>query len=148
LARIWHGFFKRGGGEIMKVLTLVVVSVVPTFALAQGASRKEIYELQERCGRRAEQLFEKDFPKGDRKGLEAFENHYNVRLNRCFMLEENTSFTKDASGKTYKSKFITLVDVNDNKVYGSFSPINCDVQNVTCKSEQEFRAIIKPVMDE
>jgi len=126
---------------------LTVIAVWAMTVSAQAQSRKEIYELQERCGRRAEQIFEKDFPVGERKGLELFENHYSVRLNRCFMLEENTMITTDA-GKTYKMKMLTLVDVNDNKIYGSFSPINCDVQNATCKSEQEFRSLIRQFMED
>jgi hypothetical protein len=113
----------------------------------QAQNRKEIYELQERCGKRAEQIYEKDFPVGERKGLEGFENHYNVRLNRCFMLEENSMITKDA-GKSYTMKLLTLIDVNDNKVYGSFNSLNCNVQNVTCKSEQEFRSLIRQFMED
>src|SRR4051794_28424101 len=73
------------------LLALLTLTMMAGAALAQ--SRKEIYELQERCGNRAEQIFEKDFPVRQRKGLELFENHYNVRLNRCFMLEENTMIT-------------------------------------------------------
>ena len=59
-------------------------------------------------------MFDKDFPKEDRKGLENFENHYNVRLNKCFMLEENTLMTRDQS-KVYKTRLLTLVDVHGNK---------------------------------
>lgn len=135
---------------LFATMTKTVIALL-AFAMMTGAAsaqnRKEIYELQERCGKRAEQIFEKDFPLGDRKGLERFENHYNVRLNRCFMLEENTMITKDA-GKSYTMKLLTLVDVNDNKIYGSFSPLNCDVQNTTCKSEQEFRALIRQFMED
>jgi hypothetical protein len=42
------------------VISLTVLAV--TCANAQGQLRKEIYELQERCGKRAAELFEKDFP--------------------------------------------------------------------------------------
>jgi len=126
---------------------LVVVAVWSLSVSAQAQSRKEVYELQERCGKRAEQMFEKDFPIDQRKGLETFENHYNVRLNRCFMLEENTMITRD-NGKTYTSKILTLLDVNDNKGYGSFSLLNCEVQQITCGSEQEFRSLIKKFMED
>ena len=103
---------------------LVVIVVCAMTLSARAQNRKEIYELQERCGKRAEQIFEKDFPVAERKGLEQFENHYNIRLNRCFILEENT---------THSIKILTLIDVNDNKSYGSFSPPSCEVQNVPCK---------------
>ena len=126
---------------------LVVIAVCAMTLSARAQNRKEIYELQERCGKRAEQIFEKDFPMAERKGLENFENHYSVRLNRCFMLEENTILTKDAD-KSYTIKMLTLVDVNDNKSYGSFSPLGCEVQNVRCKSEQEFRSLIRQFMED
>jgi hypothetical protein len=63
------------------------------------------------------------------------------------MLEENTTISKDA-GKSYTLKMLTLVDVNDNKIYGSFSWLNCDVQNVTSKTEQEFRSLIRQFMED
>ncbi|MGY4502386.1 hypothetical protein ACVWYH_006343 [Bradyrhizobium sp. GM24.11] len=91
-------------------------------------------------------MFDKDLPKEDRKGLETFENNYNVRLNKCFLLEENTMTIRD-QGKTYQSKLLTLLDVHSNKIYGSFSPLNCDVLESKCRTEQEFRTLIRPYMD-
>lgn len=131
----------------MKLSAFIFLVALLTAQVAHGQSRKEIYELQERCGKSAAAMFEKDFPKEDRKGLELFENNYNVRLNRCFLLEENTMTTRD-QGKTYQSKLLTLIDVHGNKIYGSFSPINCDVQELKCRNEQEFRALIKPYMED
>jgi hypothetical protein len=125
-------------------LALLTLAMLTCAASTQAQNRKEIYELQERCGKRAEQIYEKDFPVGERKGLESFESHYNIRLNRCFMLEENATLTKDAS----TTKLLTLIDVNANKIYGSFNPFICDVQNVTCKSEQEFRALFRQFMED
>lgn len=124
---------------------LVVACLV--VSSAHGQTRTEIYNLQERCGMRAAELFDKDFPKSDRKGLELFENHYNVHLNRCFILEESTIITND-QGKTNKTKLLTLIDVNDNKVQGSFSSLNCDVQERKCDSEDEFRSLIKLFMQD
>ena len=51
-------------------------------------------------------------------------------------------------GKTISSKLLHIIDVNANKVVGSFSPLNCDVQDKQCRNEQEFRALIKPFMEE
>ena len=126
---------------------ILPVALLVTSVAAHGQSRKEIYELQERCGKSAAAMFDKDFPKEDRKGLESFENNYNVRLNKCFLLEENTMITRDQV-KTYQTKLLTLVDVHGNKVYGSFSPLNCDVQESKCRTEQEFRALIRPFMQD
>ncbi|MDQ2954571.1 MAG: hypothetical protein M3R18_06515 [Pseudomonadota bacterium] len=121
--------------------------VLATDVSAYGQSRKEIYELQERCGKRAAEIFEKDFPQGERKGLELYENHYSIRFNKCFLLEENTLIMRD-QGKTTSTKLLTLIDVNANKIYGSFSPLNCDVQDTKCRSEQEFRELIRQYMED
>jgi hypothetical protein len=134
-------------GAAMSRWVFVLMMVLVTSVCAYGQSRKENYDLQERCGRSAAEMFDKDFPKDDRKGLEVFENNYNVRLNKCFMLEENTLITRDQN-KTYTSKLLTLIDVHGNKVYGSFSPLNCDVQEKKCGTEQEFRALIRPYMED
>ena len=123
-------------------------ALVATCVYAHGQSKKEIYELQERCGKRAAEVFEKDFPKNERKGLEVYENHYSVRLNKCFLLEDNTTYLK-VEGKTTTSKILFLIDVNDNKVYGRFlDAFNCEVQEKPCSSEQEFRALIRPYMED
>jgi hypothetical protein len=129
------------------ILALAAVTLCVFTVTADAQSRSEIYELQEKCGKRAEQLFEKDFPLDQRQGLESFENHYNVRLNRCFMLEQNTMFLK-TEGKSIAEKILILIDVNDNKPLGSFEPLGCDVQDRKCNSEQEFRTLIKFFMED
>jgi hypothetical protein len=136
------------GVNAMRLLSVIILltALLVTSAAAQSQSRKEIYELQEQCGKSAAEMFDRDFPKEDRKGFVTFENHYNVRLNKCFMLEENTLTTRD-QGKTYREKLLTLADVQDNKLYGSFSSLNCDVQETKCHSEQEFRALVRPYME-
>ena len=133
----------------MRLLLKVIVlsTLLATSAAGQGLSRKDIYELQERCGHSARELFDRDFPKEDRKGLENFTNHYNVRLNKCFLLEENTTFLR-GEGKSKKIKTMSLVDVQDNKSYGDFSPFGCDVQEQKCRTEQEFRALIRPYVED
>ena len=99
----------------MKLLSgIVLTALLAPSITAHSQSRKEIYELQERCGKSASEMFDRDFPKEDRKGLEVYENSYNVRLNKCFMLEENTLTTRD-QGKTYQTKLLTLVDVQGKR---------------------------------
>ena len=133
-----------------KVVCGVVLSLLLLVGFhlpVQSQSRKEIYELQERCGKSASEMFGKDFPKEERKGLENFENHYNVRLNKCFMLEDNMLTTRD-QGKVYQTRLLTLVDVHGNKAVASFSPLNCDVQEKKCRTEEEFRVLIRPFMED
>jgi len=54
--------------------------------------------------------------------------------------------TRD-QGKTYTIKTLSLVDVQDNKSYGEFSPLGCDVQEQKCRTEQEFRTLVRPYME-
>lgn len=111
------------------------------------ANRGQRFTICKSGGKRAAEVFEKHFPKEDRKGQEVYESHYNIRLNRCFLLEENTSYTRD-QGKTYKTRELTLFDANANKIYGSFSPSNCDVLEKKCRSEQEFLTLIRQYMED
>jgi hypothetical protein len=132
----------------MRLLSgIIILTSLLVTSVAYSQTRKDVYELQGRCGKSAAETFEKDFPKEDRKGLETYENHYNVRLNKCFILEENTLMTPGKGNKVYKEKLLTLADVQDNKIYGSFSSLNCDVQETKCHSEQEFRALVRSYME-
>jgi hypothetical protein len=77
-----------------------------------------------------------------------YENHYSVRLNKCFLLERSTLFSH---GKTRSAQ--TLVDVNENKVYGTFDTLAngaaaCAFQGSICHSEQEWQALIRPYMQD
>jgi len=71
------------------------------------------------------------------------QNHYNTRLNKCFIL---VNYTKK------QSKF--LREINENKIYGSFRSKNdgttilCNVLEKTCKTGEEWNALVKPFMEE
>ena len=123
-------------------------------------SSKEEYELQERCGKHCEEVFNKKFPSesyGDENGgqwISNYESHYNRKLNKCFILVTSTRYAKD---DTYLDK--VLVEVNSNKEYGVCSGkkergqlvppvIFCNVLENRCQSESEWDAIVKPYMEE
>ncbi len=48
------------------------------------AQIKEEYELQERCGKRAEERFRQAY--GNETTAVSYTNHYNRRLNKCLIL--------------------------------------------------------------
>jgi hypothetical protein len=123
---------------------------------AHSQSRTEIYDLQERCAKSAAEMFEKDFPKDNRQGSVSYENNYNVHLNKCFMLDESTTtiWNQDKT-KMYRTKALMLVDVNGNKLSGNFNSTNgvldgtyCEVQQRKCHTEQEFRTLVRPFMED
>lgn len=117
------------------------------------------YDLQERCGKRAEQVFKSRWGTGyeHSSGMTVtttYSNHYNSKLNKCFYeVVAITFFNKSVSQDN------TLRDVNENRVYGIYSDhkdnlalpgvvLGCQVQGVACKSKDEWDVLAKPLMSE
>ncbi|MBM4274767.1 MAG: hypothetical protein FJ134_09970 [Deltaproteobacteria bacterium] len=93
------------------------------FNIAYAASVKEEYELQERCKKSVDAWFQKEW---DGKGIHEdkdlitmvdYQNHYNKKLNKCFVLVTTTMDNKKSKNST---KHIVLFDINENKQYGDF----------------------------
>jgi hypothetical protein len=120
------------------------------------AGPKEDYELQERCGKRAEERYKQEVGNPvssdkDSTYLINYTNHYNKRLNKCFMLITTNSYPKDKSRDIITIK--TLIDINENKEYGNLVKIKnaimtCEVANKQCKSENEWENLVRPFMEE
>jgi len=137
---------------------LVVAAALLLVGTASHAQpNKEQYELQERCGRRAAEFF--DRVKKELQSMEGplrwfhstYQNHYNSRLNKCFILED-TIITADNDPSLDHSFSIT--DINENKKYGVYWGRNhvCWVSGKTkdCwpHTEEEWRELIKPFMED
>jgi len=128
---------------MMKALCVMLSLFLATGAQAQ--SLKEKFELSERCGKKAAELFEKSWGKREDE-LNHYESHYNSRLNKCFYVEWTNSL-KD--GFPFFSSI--LYDLNENKEYGSYAmwmkfpekPL-CQVQMKSCESQDEWAELIKP----
>jgi hypothetical protein len=133
---------------------LLLLAGLPTTNYAEP--NKVEYELQERCARGASEFFQKQYGNGveaNGGGGETytyFVNHYNARLNKCFIsFTRYAFFTKNPSKST--AKFRNVVDINESREYGHYSdlsPLDCIVQTKVCHSEAEWEALIKPYMDE
>jgi hypothetical protein len=84
-----------------------------------------------------------------------YENHYNARLKKCFFLEIANTYERK-EGKPTTSKIMRLFDLNDNKQYGIYMsgfsidgpPFGCEVQDKGCRSESEWRQLLKPFMED
>jgi hypothetical protein len=136
----------RFAGAIAGLMAIIVVS-----GISYGQNAKEAYDLQERCGKRAADVFGKDF--GDRiseiksgQVIADYENHYNTRLKRCFILERSTTYMHDRAQPPLK--ILMLIDVNENKLFASFTPLQCDVHGQPCHSEQEWMTLLQKYMEE
>ena len=122
---------------------------------ALKSSTKEEYELQERCSKRAEELFRKEF--SNETVSNYYTNHYNRKLNKCFILVTETSIHRDKETREklgVSSTYKTLLDINENKLYGSFWKLSkgvlmdCEVLGKHCNSENEWDSLVKPYMEE
>ena len=84
---------------------------MPTMAEPNRA----LYDLQERCGKQATALFEKEWGSSgvtSNGSIASFENHYNARLNTCVML----LIWKNAKGERVSAA--ELLDLLSNKTLG------------------------------
>ena len=118
------------------------------------------FSLQEKCAKQARVEFERwGYAK---EAFADLTNHYNERLNKCFLALETRSADKSGS---YINKF--LADAYEGKQYAEYSwfnpsgsgqkfwevaPDSCKVtmqsgQEITCKSSEEYDELIKFYME-
>jgi hypothetical protein len=135
-----------------------VLLVLPAFALADqtAQTRKEQYELAERCGNALHRVY-------DRPGWPIFKelrNHYNQRLNRCLVLMEESSNLKDGTQSVLVVR--SVFDFNEGRVYGQYierywydnsktfhlDVEACNVEANLCHTRAEWDALIRPYMED
>ncbi len=105
---------------------LIIMSLLTVFSIAYAASDKEVYELQERCKKSADAWFQENTPKaGESTSTFDHRNHYNKKLNKCFVLFTAVIPTWDANNKRGPTQERTLLmDVNENNEIGDFMQYN------------------------
>jgi hypothetical protein len=142
----------------MRVAILILLLLPALLGSSYAASNKEESELQERCGKDAEKFFERTVGNGpdrnDKKtGKTGYANHYNRKLNKCFILVTTMIAPK------YKNEsviiFKELWNIDETKAYGNIvaaqndnAPIRCTVLNDVCHSEEEWDSLVKAYMEE
>lgn len=136
---------------------IIIIIICSFFLLPHNtySSSKEDYELQERCGKRSEERFKKEYGDGNifiGKHLEVFtyKCHYNKKLNKCFFLLSGNPSSPGSNSFTR-----TLLNINENNEYGlivksknSENPVVCWVLEKGCNSEKEWYTLVKPYMEE
>jgi len=128
-------------------------------AKLESKSKSDNLELQEKCARQAAAIFKADG--WEKEQMAGFENHYNEKMNRCFILEENTD-AKTTPGRVSNSR--TLLDAFERKTLASYfwmseknkqfwevPPFQCEVtipsgEKTVCKSSDEFYELVKVYM--
>jgi hypothetical protein len=134
---------------------VIVIAWILLFGSAvHGQPNKELYDLQDRCGRRAAEVFARDYQEFSESGtqfLYSYQNHYNPSLNKCFFQVLTRIYFK--SDKKQYTRTLELLDLNDNNRYGiyigsaameandtstSAKVTQCEVRDKTCSSEREW----------
>lgn len=135
----------------------------PAFAIgwlfmhAAGAEpNKALYELQERCANQARESFQREWGANvvntkDGRMTANYENHYSAKFNKCFYLEISTTYPSTKNGAVTKN--LRLFDLHENKEYATYSahdglPPICEVRDLLCHSEGEWRSLVRQFMDE
>ena len=134
---------------------LCVGTVLATAAAAQD---RTVYDLAERCGRRAAEIFGREYGPYTRDGTQYsfnYRNHYNPKMNKCFLVLYTHSTNAEMETDGYD-----LYDVNERRLYGSYhdfrtsgysvsDPPNvsiCGIGSQRCRSLSEWKALISDYM--
>ena len=123
----------------------------------QEASVSQSLVAQQRCTEQAHDRFRR---LGWENGKSAkFRNHYNAKLDKCFVLIENSTTSLDIAWD-----HATLSDAGDGTILGNYAwrsisgekpsdvaPYTCDVtlpssEKTACKSDAEFKSLINVYM--
>ena len=152
-------------------VTILLLLLLNVFGNSYAASNKEEYELQEKCGKSAEEFSRQKFgfmvQDTDKFNQTTSQtNHYNKKLNKCYVLIALVTYHKDSPNvdpKDYRVKgpdFTFIVyDLHENHELGRFIHNTNDFlqQNLTCIlpdkpiarcSTNEWDSFLKPYMEE
>jgi len=129
----------------------LTVAALCLFGVGHAEPDKVLYELQERCAKQAADFFETKFggkhhvAQGEGTMLQDYENHYNPRLNKCFFLYAGDYLSSNKTGFST----LQLYELNEHKQYGTFtSRSDCSVLDRACRSQQEWRELTKPFLED
>jgi hypothetical protein len=116
-------FISHTAAALFGVCIIFTLAVTIVASRASAEPNKEQYELQERCGKRAEQVFKSDNPGASSESIvtntengqdiTTYQNHYSATLNKCFYLLKTTGI--NYKHLQYTTTLMTLIDLNENK---------------------------------
>jgi hypothetical protein len=123
----------------------------------QDVDRNEVAHLREKCRISAEKYFTGRFGSGIRyddfgQRIDTYTNHYNEKLNKCFILIETVVIPNYKIFRTSRAK--TLLEIYKDTYYGSYGiardgSVNpCEMLKKECHSEEEWYALVKPYTEE
>jgi hypothetical protein len=136
-----------------------IAALLSLALLASAADAQFLQQLPRRaCSQRAAEVAkERDGLFGTHMNF-TYESHYNSRLKKCFVLEITTIIEREG-----ETKLMLLRDLFEKEDHGPYAglvqkagsdPSQClvvlvePVQQRQCRSEQEWRELIKPYMED
>lgn len=123
----------------MKLLqNVILLSVLVVLFIVVGCkdNKEADHQLQEQCKKSSEEFFKKSY---DKIYSGFYVNHYNKKLNKCFMVLYNPITNRKI-----------FYDVNKSNLHGLFTRdgVSCYVYEKKCKTEEEWDNLMKPFMEE
>ena len=126
-------------------------------AISQSTdTRKTSYEMQERCARNAREWYKANWDNRHTPDVYVatnYTNHYSAKLGGCFVAVDSDMYGKK-SGKPYSEHYTLLVNALENRDIGSALWNNqgefthCQVNDVACASLDQWKALLKPYMED
>lgn len=139
----------------LTIIAIFTLFGIGSFGTSHAGSNKNDYDLQERCGKQAEESFRREWGEGVvnmKSGMMTadYSNHYNKKMNKCFVLLSVSTMHQNNA-----SKSIMLYDINESRTYGQFfqskydlPPNMCHVLDKNCSSEDEWKSLVRSYMEE
>jgi len=132
-------------------------------AKLEKKSTAENFEFQATCSKAARTWFNQNWERDKDTILLDFSNHYDAKLNKCFILVEY-HYTINSTGSYTWTNHQDLSDVYENAKYAEFvemhytfsdpqlsnrdQVITCEVQGQKCKSSDEFYGLIRTFLND
>ncbi len=127
-------------------------------AKLEALSKQTSLDLQERCAKQARAEFRAEG--GEQEPMTGLTNHYNAKLDKCFM--EVTTSSGSGTGKSYVPSISRIIsDAFEGKIYAEYfwrnntgkkywevAPVICKVvlktgETTFCKTTEEYEELIK-----
>ena len=142
-----------------------VLALFFTIIIISDANAQSTLALQEKCAEFVKKNLGEpgviDRGKKDDLSMMGYTNHYNKKMDKCFVLISYTHFTHTAKGQDQTQFHQELWNAMDGKEIGLYSSNQvkegsswkhyengCKVGDTICHSKTEFDALIKPYMEE
>jgi len=128
------------------ILFTILVLLLLCAACESKSSQKQDYELQELCGKRAEQVYN-IFKENNGLTYSDYSCHYNTKLKRCLI------HITDLPAGEIRSY---LIDVNENKRYATYvkrgvgekQDVHCFIENKPCQDKDQWDEYVNKMMEE